>query len=559
MIFPEQSRVATRCICRLCIVALVSLGARPASAQGAPKQEPSAVFTLNARTVVEDVVVTDKTGRAVKGLHKSDFRIFENGKPQAITFFEPNIDAADTPVAPSVPASNTFTNTPLADAHNVTNVLLLDALNSWPEDRMYAHVQMVKYLASLPPGLRIAIFTLDPERLNLLWPFDQDSSALRLAVARYTSAHSRAESTTAQQQALLAMLDQTALGAQDSRLAESALALQKFLKYGPGAIEQFNHGVGSPFHTLARYLAGIPGRKNLFWVVGNIPFCGHSGDCGEIMDALAAAGVSVYPIDAHGVDVDMGLGPDPVFHQAARRFISSETWAEETGGKAYHSNDISQEIADAVEHGSQFYALAYVPTDSSEDGRERQIEVKLSSGNYTISYRHHYTERAQKGMKEPSTATARNPLLPQMGHGLPNASGIPYRIRVERSALQPGANSPIAGQNAQLARPLTRYEVTFEVEAAVLVPRGDPASSARGSVEIALMIYGQDFKPLNWEIREVSLQPDAGNTEAIKATIDAPAGETYLRTGIYDSASGKVGTLEIPLGAIANPDSNPDS
>jgi VWFA-related protein len=423
---------------------------------------------------------------------------------------------------------------------------------------MYAHVQMVKYLASIPPGLRIGIFTLDPERLNLIWPLNQDSSALRLAISRFTSAHTKAESTATQKQALLSALDETTQTAQDSRVAHSAVALQKFLKYGPGAIEQYNHGALGPFRALAHYLAGIPGRKNLFWIVGNIPWCGHVGECGDVMDLLTQAGVSVYPIDAHGVDVDMGIGPDPMFHQAAHRFIYSEIMAEETGGKAYHANNISQEIADAVDHGSRYYTLAYVPADGTEEGRERKVEIKVLSGNYTVSYRRHYLEQTKKEIRLASATPAKNPLLPQMGHGLPNAADIPYRLKVVPSQTQPEANAPHAGQNDQLTGKLTRYEVEFDLQPGALSIAPDSDGARRKSLQIALMIYGQNFKPLNWEIRTIQLkltpeQWTAAQTAGIPfhTEIDAPTGEVYLRTGVYDSTSGKVGTLEIPLSIVS--------
>jgi VWFA-related protein len=537
---------------------LAALPVHPLCAQSAPPQESSAQFTLNARTVVEDVVVTDKNGRAVTGLRKGDFRVFENGKLQSVTFFESNVDALDSAVSPGPPPANTFTNVPLADAHNVTNVLLLDALNSWPEDRMYAQVQMVKYLASIPPGMCIGIFTLDAERLNLIWPLNQDATALKMAVTRFTSAHSHAESTAIQTHNLLAALDETNRTAQDSRLADSAIALEKFLKHGPGAIEQYNHGALEPFRALAHYLAGIPGRKNLFWIVGNIPWCGHTGECGETMDILAEAGVSVYPIDAHGVDVDMGIGPDPIFHQAAHRFIYSETWAEETGGKAYHANDIRQEIAGAVDHGSRYYTLAYVPADGLEVGRERKVEVKLVSGDYTVSYRRHYLERTTKEIDKEHAGPAKDPLLPQMGHGLPNATGVAYRVTVVPSRVQPQPGASRAGQNAQLTGRLTRYDVGFQLPADAFSLAPDANGTRHVSLQMALMIYGDNFKPLNWEIRTVHLQLNPEQWKAAQTAgisfhteIDAPPGEVYLRTGVYDSVSSKVGTLEIPLSVVS--------
>src|ERR1700694_2283354 len=99
------------------------------------------------------------------------------------------------------------------------------------------------------------------------------------------------------------------------------------------------------------------------------------------------------------------------------RFIDSEMWAEDTGGKAYHANEIKQEIADAVDHGSRYYMLAYVPSDGTEEGRERKVEVKVLSGKYTMFYRKHYFEQTQKEITTTSVTPAKSPLLPLMGHG----------------------------------------------------------------------------------------------------------------------------------------------
>jgi hypothetical protein len=75
---------------------------------------------------------------------------------------------------------------------------------------------------------------------------------------------------------------------------------------------------------------------------------------------------------------------------------------------------------------------------------------------------------------------------------------------------------------------------------------------------MALMIYGDNFKPLNWEIRTVHLQLNPEQWKAAQTAgisfhteIDAPPGEVYLRTGVYDSVSSKVGTLEIPLSVVS--------
>src|SRR5881227_512890 len=43
---------------------------------------------ISTELVQIDVVVTDKTGRVVKGLGKDDFELYENGKKQLVSFFE---------------------------------------------------------------------------------------------------------------------------------------------------------------------------------------------------------------------------------------------------------------------------------------------------------------------------------------------------------------------------------------------------------------------------------------------------------------------------------------
>src|ERR1700722_9738638 len=46
------------------------------------------VLKANTRAVAVDVVVTRGNDEPVTALHKQDFQIFEDGKPQSIDFFE---------------------------------------------------------------------------------------------------------------------------------------------------------------------------------------------------------------------------------------------------------------------------------------------------------------------------------------------------------------------------------------------------------------------------------------------------------------------------------------
>jgi VWFA-related protein len=74
---------------------------------------PTFLETLEVRITNVDVVVTDRDGKAVRGLHRDDFTVLESGAPQTITnFAEYNgskgvAEAAATPAAPATaPESN---------------------------------------------------------------------------------------------------------------------------------------------------------------------------------------------------------------------------------------------------------------------------------------------------------------------------------------------------------------------------------------------------------------------------------------------------------------------
>ena len=153
---------------------------------------PITTIHVDAPTVIVDVVVTDFKGKPVTSLHKEDFRILEDGKPQDIRSFEAH--AAATPAtngalspqpAPALPP-NTFTNAPLVPPTDAVNVLLMDALNTPMQDQVYVHKEVVKYLASIPPGTRLAVFLLS-NRLRIVQGFTSDSEVLHAAIAKSSS------------------------------------------------------------------------------------------------------------------------------------------------------------------------------------------------------------------------------------------------------------------------------------------------------------------------------------------------------------------------------------
>jgi len=613
------------CILRLAICLPLCV---PVFSQNAPAPEtetPVTTLKLNVRTVLVDVVVTDKDNRAVPGLRKEDFQVVEDGKSQTISFFEPSF-AADPGTAKNAAGAplpvNTFSNIPPVPANNSVNVLLMDGLNTQLADQANVHKQMVKYLANIPPGIRIGVFLLS-ERLRIIQGFTQDSGLLRSSIAKFaarpnTSALLPTTSSTAALDSPVNLELRQAASSGDPDTAAMAAGLQEFQDQ-QGFFETNERTVMTldSLQQIARYLTGVPGRKNLIWFVGAIPQClaamtseseliaagcPYEEKYAKTMDMLADARVSVYPIDASGLATDslvdaegppatsdlgvagtsatapnMATQPSTApfqqlnssqtaslqsgYQQRALAHLQMDQLAKLTGGSAvYENNGLKVGLTKAIDNGSRYYTLAYTPTNREEVGKERKIEIRAASGSYKLAYRRSYFEddpQDKKDKKFAGNTPGADPLRPLMDRGMPNFTELRYKMRVAPADPQPAPDAAHAGDNAQLKAPATRYTVNFWLapDGLSLIP--GPDGVRRGTIEVALVAYNHDGKPLNWQARSIGLSIRPDQEEAVKASgipfhfdLDAPPGDVHLRTGICDPSSSKTGTLEIPLRTV---------
>ncbi|HEY0760430.1 MAG TPA: VWA domain-containing protein [Acidisarcina sp.] len=558
-------------------------------------------FQLRARTVVIDVVVTDSSGQPVPGLHKQDFTVRDSGQPQTISYFEEHsgvLTTSDTP-APTR-QDNVFTNVASAKVTDSVNVLLLDSLNTPIEDQSFVHNETMKYLKSAEPGTRMAIFTLGNE-LRFVQGFTADVGVLAAALNKQpsrpqssallpTQASRAGEGEQLDQMKQMLAQSDTGHGA-DPTMAASIAALQQFqAQTHVFETDQRRRQTLFALQQLGRYLAGIPGRKNVIWFSGAFPiniFPDASGfntvdsftsEVRETDALLAGAQVAIYPIAAEGVasdqynsaehhltgvwgandareDQSQSLQQEASLRNAAH--TTMDQIAHDTGGEAfYNTNGIKNAVARVVHNGSRYYTIAYTPTNAEMNGAFRPLVVTLNNGNkYHLNYRRGYF--AVNAKKEETAEKIADPLHPYMGHGMPDSTEIPYTLNLVPSPTQPAAGAPHAGDNAALKGPTTRYTATIWMPVTSLQLTTTPDGLHQDSIEAALVIYDQTGKALNWMVRNVnlSLKPEryaAARQVGIplRVEIDAPAGEIYLRTGIYEQSSHTAGTLEVPLSEV---------
>jgi VWFA-related protein len=365
------------------------------------------------------------------------------------------------------------------------------------------------------------------------------------------------------------------------------------------------------FNRLATFLNSFPGRKNVIWFSEAFPLVvGGAFDprmddrLSGTLDLLAAARIALYPVDARGVSgyslYDAGAnlpagtsqasqllgGPtvggaagapnagtggfsNSIATQAIDRNDDQDTMkrmAEETGGKAFvNSNGLAHIMGDIAESSGNFYTLSYSPQDAKLDGTYRRIEVKVEGGaNYRLSYRRGYIALDENlpgsGMMQREKAIhqlaeknpgAVDPLLPFMDLGMPQSEQILYEARIQPAALgdkrEPGDPKGAAA----------RYTVDFAVDAKDLrLPQG-PDGLRAGTLNISLRAYDRYGNVVSRKDHLVQLRvkPDVWavyqNTGVqLHADIAVPKGNYWLRTGIFDQQSRKVGTMEVPLAAV---------
>jgi VWFA-related protein len=587
-----RSRISVQLLLLFAVASIVA-------AQNTPATTPHITVTTHLVTV--DVVVRAHD-QPVRGLTREDFTVFEDGRPQTLSSFEShtaadNVALATSPRVPSLPP-DTYTNLPVTQVTDSVTVLLLDGLNTESADQLLVRREMIRYLKELPPGRRIAVFTLGSQ-LRLLQGFTDDVPLLLAALDRKEAATPSAMTIPKSQVA-------------DER---NALDWMAEARANPLLVDSYTNFVNKSdanetnrrivltveaIEQLARYLTGIPGRKNLVWFSGSFPLQFfaternpfHSDNNGQAVpirdandvlrsavDLLVAARVAVYPVDARGVLLANMFGAEQqgdyarvingiaahnpsqdtamLVAQRAAEHGTMDVLAKETGGRAvYDDNGFKEGMANAISDGSNFYTLAYTPTNHKYDGRLRHIEIRLVSNavhpKTQLYYRRSYYAEDGPAHAERGASGQRLIFGTAMSRGVPAATQIVFEARVVPSDPQP-VSIPVPEHKPPLKGPLIRYDINYAIGPRALDLSPLPSGEHHGEIIIAATAWSPDGKALTGNVltRSFTLTPtqyrESGESGLqFHQTLDIPSGSVFLRLGIYDPASGHMGTLEIP-------------
>ena len=569
---------------------------------------PLSTLHINSRSVLVDVVVTDKSGQPVTGLTRDAFTVSEQGKPQDLDFFEEHTAAPATTAPKEMPKypPDVFSNFSPFPEPAAVNVLLLDSLNTRNGDQTFVHIQVMKFLKDAKPGTRTAIFTMGMG-LHFIQGFNDDPAVLAAAlnnkknngVESSVMLKGMEESNT--QQDLIGMMSASVPGGGTTAPVGMISALQDFMNESDTgqSIDRMQITLVN-LQRLAAFLEGFPGRKNLIWFAESVPsafvITGGAGRTGnpaagdeiqKTMAMLAAARVAIYTVYAPGVYTNslytaennlshaitqpsqliggngafaQQVGSDNSQHIAD--MASGQILAEQSGGRAFATNGISDVIEKVTSESSFFYTLSYTPTNGKMDGSFRNIEVKIPGGKYKLSYRQGYF--AMDAGLPGSAMNTRNqvvqrlaaqnpgavdPLLPFMDLAMPQSQQILYKVRIVPAAA--GENEPAERKDE------THYKLDFAVDLKDLDLRLDSDQLHKGVLNVSLIAYDRYGKIASRKdnVVELNIKPDVyaifqQTGVEVNLEIGVPKGQYWLRTGVYDQGSHKVGPMEVALSSV---------
>jgi VWFA-related protein len=530
-------------------------------AQQTPPAEP-APFTLQvtSREVVLDVVVHDSKGHPVSGLKADDFTVTEDGAPQTVRAVTEHVPQPTVPASTLDPrqAPNVFRNIslPATANSNAVTVILIDALETPTTAQMYVRQQLMSFFRKMPPGYVFAIFQLDT-RLHLIQGFSADPTTL------YAAVESKREMP-----ALPPDLDTN----QRKQMLDDAL------------------------HLMGRYLEAFPGRKNIVWFTSAVPgkISGLKDNpfpdaidfdqrSGRPANAQSLSRVAVYPIDGKGLSVFSGFGASQEDMDKA---------ADRTGGQAYHNtNGLDRALTEITETSSDYYTLAYAPTDTAFNAHNRKVEITVKGRKLTVLYRHNYyghkghprqiskriaapeayvpdkasaPAAATAGGAEPVTRPAFNVA---MELGSVPAGELLFQVSIKPdpavTRLLPDEALPPKNFLAAdyVGRPFRNYQLQYTVDPEKIEFSSSPDGRRRTELVYAVVVYTQEGEIVNSLVTQTSVNLDprmyaelTPASQVVGATqeIAIPSkGIYFLRMAVQDLTGNLIGSMEVPLDAIA--------
>jgi VWFA-related protein len=390
-------------------------------------QPPTPTFRVGATLIELTLVATDEEGQPVIDLKQEEIEIVERSKRRPIDFFNfdgsafaPGSTRAEKPIEPIAPGI--FSNRPEyfpGPPRNIT-AIVLDTLNTLPEDQVAVRAQVMQYLRALAPNTRVAIYAAGTS-LKSLHDYSDNLESLRARLEKtridYNIQALAPDEAVRLQQLEAEHLNKTVeqSGEQSKEDQQAEEEYRKQLENVRSQMARLDEYFYEQLHrkridltlasleVLGNHLAGIAGRKNLVWISGGVPILtsgardrwvvNYEPRIREIAQRLASQGIAVYPVQASALQVGL-LGTSSVAQGTSRGQLSElrpmtrendlrlwstmDVLADVTGGRSFkNTNDLAAGVRAAASDARGSYSVGfYVPEEAENRWHEVSIRVK---------------------------------------------------------------------------------------------------------------------------------------------------------------------------------------
>ncbi len=432
-------------------------------------------------------------GPPVGGFTQDDFTLLDDGKPRHIAVFRAGpttVVQRDTSQPPTFSNKTDNRGQPL----NGATVVLIDQLNTQPDLKGYERKGVADLLTALTANDRIALYTLGKD-LHVLQDFTEDPQKLISAFSKVENGFELADPASDP--------DESA-GIQEAE----ARTFQ----------ELRNNVTIQALRRIIQHLAGVPGRKNLVWVMDEprVP--------GPVMAMLQQANIVLYPVLVRAVSCFACP------RMEMQREHAMDALAAVTGGRAfYDAADLTSAVRTAEEDSRSTYVLGYYPDEAALDGKYHRIIVKLAnkaaaSKVVELHYRSGYL--ATKAAP-PVPALSDQSLLEDSL----DSNGIGLTAEIEPDSVHPGKREVLV--IADLHDVHLESQAGHQVGALQITVLTEPSNTLR-TARIPL-----DIPP---ELLQDAL------TSGFKFVVDGLDGQvTGLRVIIRDPGTLAAGSLRVPI------------
>jgi VWFA-related protein len=400
-------------------IAQTSQPAKPPTT--APKTPASPIPPVGESVEVNitnvEVVVTDSKGNRVNDLTKDDFEVYQDGTPQkVVNFYSVGGGKVTFGDGTSIPLEEAEKKGELPPEVQARFILFIDNLNIQPINRNRMFKQLKDFVVQhVGPRAEAEVITYN-RSLKTKRKFTQDGTEIVAALEEIERETGAGTTLQGERRDALHRID-------EAQSPEEALTIAR--QYARSLRNDIQFDVDAIKNTL-NGLAGIKGRKIFVYVSEGLPSTAGAelfdsvqrkyqekastleafeydlnSKYATIIQTANAQGVSIWPLDASGLQVDeMVTAENRSFDTRPNDFMMRQntqapllTMAEQTGGVAsINSNSWKAKLDELAADFSNFYSLGYRTSRSAVD-RPHSVAVNVKRKGLRVRYRKSYLEK----------------------------------------------------------------------------------------------------------------------------------------------------------------------